>query len=78
MNQHFIIRPYKLGANRKSLGMILPSKVVKFLEIDSISIYLLLKVKGKNDLQIKIIREEDLMEKEETEKARPVPAGISL
>ena len=78
MSQHFIIKPHKVGANRRSLGMTIPGPVVKSLDIDPLSEYLLLKVSGKNDLHLKILRKEELDKEEETGKAIPVGAGISL
>ncbi len=63
-NQH-VIQPYRVGKGKKSLAMILPSDVVKLLKIDPLSIILLLKVNGMDSLQLKIIREEDLVKKDE-------------
>lgn len=68
-NQH-VIQPYLVGKGKKSLAMILPSEVVKSLKIDPLSIILLLKVRGIDDLQLTIIREEDLVKKD-TEKIIP-------
>jgi hypothetical protein len=62
-NQHFI-QPYLVGKGKKSLAMILPSEVVKSLKIDPLSIILLLKVNGIDDIQLRIIREEDLVKKD--------------
>jgi hypothetical protein len=44
--------------------MILPSEIVKTLQIDPLTILLLLKVKGIDEIQLKIIREEDLAKKD--------------
>jgi antitoxin component of MazEF toxin-antitoxin module len=78
MSKSFIIKPYKIGSNRRTLGMTIPSKVVKALEIDPLSEYLLLKVSGKDDLQLKVLRKEDLYKEEEAGKAIPASTGISL
>ncbi|MER5174861.1 MAG: hypothetical protein ABJB76_03820 [Candidatus Nitrosocosmicus sp.] len=43
--------------------MVLPAKIIKALDIDPLNIFLLLKVKGMDDLQIQIIREEGLTRK---------------
>lgn len=67
LNNHYIIQPYSIGKGKKSLAMILPSKVVKSLKIDPLSIFLLLNVKGVDDIQLKIIRKEDLDKKNTTE-----------
>ena len=73
MSQHFIIKPHKIGSNRRSLGMTIPAIVVKSLEINPLSEYLLLKVSGKDDLHLKVIREENLIEKQDTkEMMKPV------
>ncbi len=63
-NQH-VIQPYLVGKGKKSLAMILPSEVVKSLKLDPLSIILLLKVNGTDNLQLQIIREEDLVKKSE-------------
>ena len=78
MSESFIIKPYKIGSNRRTLGMTIPAKVVKALEINPLSEYLLLKVDGKDDLQLKVLRKEDLDKEEGTGKAIPAPTGISL
>ena len=70
-----LINPYAVGKDKKSLAMVLPVEVVKGLEINPQSVFLLLEVIGKNKLQLQIIRESDLAKREETEKAIPVAAG---
>ncbi len=55
--------------------MIIPSELVKCLGIDPLSIFLLLKVKGKDNLQLNILREEDL-EKKESENMTPVNKSL--
>jgi hypothetical protein len=59
----YLVQPYKVGKHKKSLAMILPSDIVKTLQIDPLTILLLLKVKGIDEIQLKIIREEDLAKK---------------
>lgn len=44
--------------------MILPSKVVKKHNIDPSSVFLLLRSEGDNDLKVKILGEENLIENE--------------
>ena len=55
----YTIQPYGVGKGKKSLAMVLPSEVVKSLKINSLSVFLLLQVKGVDNLELKIIREED-------------------
>jgi hypothetical protein len=64
LQQQYLIQPYKVGKHKKSLAMILPSEIVKTLQIDPLTILLLLKVKGIDEIQLKIIREEDLAKKD--------------
>jgi hypothetical protein len=64
LQQKYLIQPYKVGKHKKSLAMILPSEIVKTLQIDPLTILLLLKVKGIDEIQLKIIREEDLAKKD--------------
>ena len=78
LQNKYLITPYGVGKDKKSLAMVLPVEVVKALEIDPQSIFLLLEVKGNDELQLQIIRESDLVKREETEKAIPVAAGIGL
>ena len=67
-----------MGKDKKSLAMVLPVEIVKALEINPQSVFLLLEVKGKDELQLQIIRESDLVKREEIGKAIPVAAGIGL
>jgi hypothetical protein len=64
LQDKYLITPYAVGKDKKSLAMVLPVEVVKALEINPQSIFLLLNVRGKDDLQLQIIREEDLAKKE--------------
>ncbi len=64
LKNQFIIKPYSVGKGGRSLAVILPSPVVKALDIDPLSIFLLLSVNGSDDLQLKIIREGDLAKKD--------------
>ena len=56
--------------------MVLPSKVVKKLRINPQSVFLLLKIRGKDDLQLQIIREADI-EKKDIEYRNPVDDKVS-
>jgi len=73
-----LIQPYLAGKNQKSVAMIIPASIVKAHEIDPSSVILLLRSDGFNDLKLKIIREQDLIEKEEAGKEIPAATGISL
>ncbi len=59
-NKHFI-KFHKTGKGGGSLFMTFPSPVVKELNIDPTNSLLLLKIKGMNDMQLRIIREEDIV-----------------
>ena len=64
-NNSYLIHPYAVGRDKKSLAMVLPSQIVKSLGINPQSVFLLLKVKSADILQIQIIQESDLAKKEE-------------
>ena len=51
--------------------MVIPSEIVKTLEINPQFVFLLLKIRGKDDVQLKIIKEADL-EKKDVEYGNPV------
>ena len=59
LQHHYVIQPYAVGRDKRSLAMILPSKVVKGLKINTQSIFLLLQVNDK-DLRMKIIDADEL------------------
>jgi len=61
LKHQYLIQPYNTGKGNRSLAMILPQSVVKELKFDPLTMLLLLKVNGTDDLVIKIIREENLM-----------------
>jgi hypothetical protein len=71
MYNRYIIQPYCVGKDKRSLAMVLPYEIVKSLKIDPLSTFLLLQVRGIDDLRLKIIREEDL-EKKNNEGMIPV------
>ena len=78
LQNKYLVSPYAVGKDKKSLAMVLPVEIVKALEINPQSVFLLLEVKGKDELQLQIIRESDLVKREEIGKAIPVAAGIGL
>ena len=78
LKHHYLIQPYPTGKKQKSLAMILPSDIVRSHNINPSTDLLLLRSNGFDDLQIKILREENLNEKAGTGKAIPVDADISL
>ncbi|HEY6536460.1 MAG TPA: hypothetical protein VIY08_11790 [Candidatus Nitrosocosmicus sp.] len=69
--KQYLIQPYSVGKDKKSLAMVLPSGIVKSLRINPMAAFLLLQVKGADNIELKIIREEDLIKKE-TESMMPV------
>ncbi len=86
LQKQYLIQPYTVGKNKSSLAMILPSDIVKKQNIDPLSVFFLLKVNGNDDLQLRIIRQQDLeKEKEVTPveqasetfpQVSPLPAGV--
>lgn len=64
MNKIYLIQPYAVGKDKKSLAMVLPSDVVKALEINPQAIFLSLKVVGADCLYLQIIRQSDLERKD--------------
>ena len=64
MQNKYLIKPYTVGKDKKSLIMVMPSKIIKSLKINPQSVFLLLEVKGKDELQLQIIREDDLVKRE--------------
>ena len=59
----YLIQPYWVGKHKRSLAMILPTEMVKALDINPQTVLLLLKVKGIDDIYIKIMRQDKLAEK---------------
>ena len=54
----------------------LPSEVVKSLHVNPLSVFLLLRTNGLDEINLKIIREEDLTKKD---MEKTIPAGkVSL
>jgi len=72
------IKPYLAGKNQKCVGMFIPKAIVKKHKIDPSSVLLLITSNGFDDLQLKILREENLIEKEENGKEVPAATGIRL
>ncbi len=70
IQKRYLIKPYGVGKEKRSLAMILPSQVVKELEFDPSTMLLSLQVKGLNDLHLKITREENFIKKD-TERLIP-------
>jgi hypothetical protein len=69
--KQYLIQSYSVGKDKRSLAMVIPSDIVKSLQIKSMTIFLLLRVKGADNIDIKIIREADLA-KIETQSMIPV------
>jgi hypothetical protein len=72
LQNKYLVTPYAVGKDKKSLAMVLPSKVVKSLRVNPLSVFLLLRTNGLDEINLKIIREEDLTKKD-IEKT--LPAG---
>jgi len=62
--KRYLIQPYQVGKAKKSLAMILPSEVIKTIKFDPLTMLLFLKVDGMDEIHLKVIREEDLIKKE--------------
>ena len=64
LTKQYYVQPYQVGKDKRSLAMILPAELVKSLNIDPLTILFLLKVKGNDELQLIIVRQEHLEKKE--------------
>ena len=64
LQSSFIVRPFKVGRDKKSLSIVLPSEVVKSLHVNTLSVFLLLRTNGLDEINLKVIREEDLTKKD--------------
>jgi hypothetical protein len=60
----YLIHPYIVGKDKKSLAMVIPSELVKALEINPQAIYLSLKVIGVDNIHLQIIGQSDLERKD--------------
>jgi len=60
----FIVRPFRVGRDKKSLSIVIPSEIVKSLHVNPLSVFLLLRTNGLDEINLKIIREEDLTKKD--------------
>jgi hypothetical protein len=76
LNKIYLIHLYSVGKDKKSLAMVLPSEIVKTLEINPQFVFLILKVKSADNMQLQIIREADL-EKKDIEYGNPVDDKVS-
>ena len=56
LQRQYVIQPYSVGKEKRSLAMVIPAEIVKSLKIDPLSIFLLLKISGKDDLHLKVLR----------------------
>src|SRR3954447_14897473 len=73
LQNKYLIKPYTVGKDKKSLIMVMPSKIIKSLKINPQSVFFLLKVMGMDTIHLHVIREEDLVK----EDVIPVAAGTS-
>ena len=64
MDKIYLIHPYAVGKDKKRLAMVIPSELVKALEINPQVIFLSLKVIGVDSIHLQIIRQSDLERKD--------------
>ncbi len=64
LQKQYFIHPYPVGIDKRSLAMILPFDLVKSLNINSSTMFFLLKVRENDELQLRIIRQEHLEKKD--------------
>ena len=76
LTTQYYIQPYLVGSDKRSLALILPSKLVKSLDINPMTILFLLKVAGHDELHLRIIRQENL-EKKYTENSSAAAAVVA-
>jgi hypothetical protein len=77
LTKWYYIQPYLVGKDKRSLVLILPIKLVKSLKINPHNILFSVKVWGHDEIQLRIIRQEDL-EKKDTEKTAALAIGSKL
>jgi hypothetical protein len=70
----FIVRPFRVGRDKKSLSIVIPSEIVKSLHVNPLSVFLLLRTNGLDEINLKIIREENLIENKDIKREDMVPA----
>jgi hypothetical protein len=56
-----LIQPYRVGKDKKSMAMILPSSVIRYTKFDPNTMFFLLKVTGTNSLHLQIINEKNII-----------------
>ena len=76
LKQHYVGHT-RSATDKRSLAMVLPSELVKSLNIDPLTILFLLKVEGHDELQLRIIRQEHL-EKKDMENTVPADNVLPL
>lgn len=55
-----LVKPYSVGKDGKSTSVILPHELVKSMKINPKTTFLLLKTTGIDEIQLRILREENL------------------
>lgn len=70
ISKRYLIKPYSVGTDKRSLAMVIPSPIVKALRIDPMDVLLYLWVEGPSNLLVRILRQKEL-EKEEIQKRIP-------
>ena len=71
LQNSYLIQPFPTGKEKRSLAMIFPSPVVKMLKFDPLTMFLLLKVHGADNIQLTLIRKSDLIKKK-SKNSKPV------
>lgn len=61
--RNHVVQPYRVGKDKRSLAMVIPADIVKSISIDPSSDLFLLKVIDSNEIHLKIIKEQDLLDK---------------
>lgn len=59
----YFTHPYYVGANKRSQAIVLPSQLVKLLEINPLDTYVLLSQYGSKELHLEVIKVERLTNK---------------
>jgi hypothetical protein len=63
LSKQYFVQPYLVGKEKRSLAMIMPFELVRSLNLAPHSVLFLLKVMGNDQIQLLIVRKEDLKQK---------------
>lgn len=73
LQKQYFVHPYPVGTDKRSMAMVLPFELVKSLNINTSTMFFLLKVRSNDELQLRIIRQKG-MERKDTERASAAAA----